>query len=189
MAISNVSIANGALQRLGAKRIESLTQDHPNARSMNAAFTRVRDRLLRRYDWNFAISRASIAADGDDSLWGDWNRYSLPNDYIKLLRDDESGTHVDWKIEGLYILTADASPLEIRYIARIEDPNYYDALFTETFACKLALECCEEITQSTSRKESIKDDYEKAIAEARRLGAIEKPAMEFVEDDWLAARR
>ena len=38
MAISRVQLANRALQKLGAKRIESLTQDHPNARSMNAAF-------------------------------------------------------------------------------------------------------------------------------------------------------
>ena len=36
MAISDVTVANRALQKLGAKRIESLTQDTPNARSINA---------------------------------------------------------------------------------------------------------------------------------------------------------
>ena len=190
MATSTVAIANRALQKLGAKRIESLTQDHPNARSMNAAFALTRDAELRRYDWSFAIKRASIAADAtDETILNTYNRYGLPNDFLKLIRDDESGAAVDWRIEGLFIISEDASPLEIRYVARIEDPNYYDALFIEAFADKLALVTCEEITQSTSRKESIKDDYEKAIAEARRLGAIEKPAMEFVEDDWLAARR
>ena len=57
-------------------------------------------------------------------VWGGWTRYSLPNDFLRLIRDDESGLDVDWKIEGLYILSADASPLEIRYIANIEDPNF-----------------------------------------------------------------
>ena len=189
MATSEVAIANRALQKLGASRISSLTQDDPNARSMNAAFDLVRDAELRRYDWSFAIKRESIAADATDTTWGDWNRYPLPNDFLKLIRDDESESNLDWRIEGLYIVTADASPLEIRYVARVEDANYYDALFIEAFACKLALECCEEITQSTSKKESIKDDYDKAVAEARRLGAIEKPAMVFPEDEWLAARR
>lgn len=189
MTVSNVQIANRALQKLGAKRISSLSQDHPNARSMNAAFATVRDMELRRYDWSFAIKRESIAADGDETTWGGWNRYSLPNDFIKLLRDNESGTHVDWKIEGQYIVSADASPLEIRYIARIEDPNFYDALFVEAFAGRLATECCEEITQSPSKMEGIKRQYDEDIAEAKRIGAIEKPAQDFPEDPWLTAMR
>lgn len=186
---SKVQIANGALQKLGAKRIESLTQDHPNARSMAAAYDGVRRAMLRRYNWSFAIKRASIAADGDDPTWGDWNQYSLPNDFLKLIRDDETGTFVDWKIEGLYILSADASPLQIRYVADIDDPNYYDALFEEAFSTKLALETCEEITQSTSKKAGLQEDYNECIAEARREGAIEKAAQDFSEDEWLAARR
>ena len=189
MAISNVQIANRALQKLGAKRISSLTQDHPNARSMNAAFERVRAAEIRRYDWSFAIHRASIAADASGPTWGDWNRYSLPNDFIRLLRDDESGGFVDWKIEGNYILSMDESPLQIRYLREITDPTYFDPLFAEALAGRLALECAKEITDSTSDKESIKSDYDRDIAEARRVGAIEKAAQEFSEDPWLTAMR
>lgn len=189
MAASNVSIANRALQKLGAKRISSLGQDNPNARSMNACFEAVRKGELRRYAWSFAIKRASIAADGDQSEWGGWNRYSLPDDFIRLLRDDETNTLLDWKIEGLYILSKQASPLQFRYVAHIEDPNFYDSLFMEVFAGRLALETCEEITQSTAKKESIKDDYKADIAEAKNIGAIEKEAQQFPEDEWLAARR
>lgn len=186
---SKVGIANGALQKLGAKRIESLTQDHPNARSMNAAYDGVRDALLREYPWSFAIKRESIAADADGPTWGDWNRYSLPNDFICLLRDDESGLAVDWRIEGLYILSADASPLQIRYIAKIDDPNYYDALFSEALSISLAVETCEEITQSTSKKAGLMKNLDDTLAKARMLGAIEKPAQDFNEDEWVSARR
>ena len=189
MATSNVAIANGALQRLGAKRIESLTQDHPNARSMNAAFEGVRRQLLRKYDWSFAIKRDSLAADGDKTTWGNHNRFGLPNDYIRLLLDDESGSRVDWQIEGLFIVTDDSAPLDIRYIADIIDPNYFDSLFTEAFECALAAKCCKEITGSETRVGSINEDFDDAIADAKRVGAIEKPAREFPEDDWLAARR
>jgi hypothetical protein len=189
MAVSETQIANRALQKLGAARIESLTQNSPNARSMAAAYAMTRDAELRRYDWSFAIKRDSIAADANDTSWGGWKRYGLPNDFARLIRDDETQAYVDWRIEGRYIVTADDSPLKIRYIARVEDPNLFDPLFIEALACKLALETCEEITQSTSKKQSIKDDYDIAIAEARRLGAIEKPAQEFNEDPWLSARR
>lgn len=188
MATSNVAIANAALQKLGEARIELLTQDHPNARSMNGAFARCRGMELRRYTWGFAVKRESIAADGDQTTWGEWNRYSLPNDFIRLIRDNETGQRTDWRIEGIYIVTADASPLDIRYVARIEDPNLYDDLFAEALACRLALETCEQITGSTSKKESIKDDYKEAIAEAKRIGAIEKEAQTFPDDDWLNSR-
>ena len=186
---SKVDLANGALQKQGASRIESLTQNHKNARAMNAAYAGVRTSLLRTYTWGFAVKRASIAADSDGPTWGDWNRYTKPNDFLRLVRDDETGLAVDWKIEGDYILSADAAPLEIKYIADIDDPNKYDSLFQEAFSVKLALETCEEITQSTSKKAGLERDYDNCIAEAKRIGAIEKEAQEFPEDEWVSARR
>lgn len=189
MAVSKVGIANLALQKLGVSRkLESLSQDHPNARTLNLAYEPMRRAELRRYDWSFAISRASIAADANGPEWGDWNRYTKPNDFLRLLRDDESGINVDWKIEGIYILSADAAPLEIRYIADIDAPEQYDPLFVEAFACRLALQCCEEITQSTSKIASVTEQYKDAIAEAKRLGAIEEAAREAPEDSWVLAR-
>lgn len=189
MALSETAICNGALQRLGAKRIEALTQDHPNARSMNAAYSRRRDALLRRYDWGFAVKRASIAADGDAPVWGDWNRYSKPSDLIRLIRDDETGYEVDWKVEGGFILSADAAPIEIKYIAQITDPNLFDSVFVEALECSLAMATCEEITQSTSKLGAVTDAYKDAISEAKRCGAIENGAREFMEDSWITARR
>lgn len=188
MATSKVAIANGALQRLGAKRVEALSQDHPNARTMNAAYEPVRKALLRKYDWSFAIARDSIAADADGPTWGDWDRYTKPNDFLRLLRDNETGRAVDWKIEGDFILSADGAPLEIRYIADIDDPNRYDSTFIEAFECALALRCCKEVTGSNALKDSIKGDFEDALDEAKRIGAIEKEAADFPEDDWISAR-
>lgn len=189
MAVSKVLIANVALQKLGSPtRLESLTQNHPNARTMNAAYNTIRDAEIRRYDWGFAIKRVSIAADPDQTEWGQWNRFSLPGDYIRLIRDDETGKSVDWRIEGQFIVTADAAPLSIRYLARIEDPNFYDSLFIEALAAKLAYQTCKEITGSTNQQAICKDDYDFAIAEAKRTGAIEKPAQDAPEDDWVNVR-
>jgi hypothetical protein len=195
MAVSEVAIANAALQKLGVSRkLESLTQDHPNARTMNLAYERIRDAELRRYDWGFSIRRASIAADGSQTVWGDWNRYSIPNDFMKLMRDDESNQATDWRIEGgaegegSFIITADASPLDIRYVAKVLDPNAFDSLFREAVACKMAHDTCKEVTGSTELKNSLMQDYTFAINEAKRIGAIEKPAQRFPEDPWVNAR-
>lgn len=188
MATSNVAIANAALQKLGDARIESLDQNSSNARSVSAAFTRTRDKLLRQYNWAFAIKRASVAADANETLYGGLNRYSLPNDFIRLILDPEDSTAVDWRIEGQYIVTKDAAPLEFRYIARIEDPNYFDSTFIDAFAADLAYEICAEITGSSGAQDRAAVDKRDAIAEAKRCGAIEKPAQGFPEDGWLSAR-
>lgn len=194
MATSKVAIANLALQKLGAKRISSLSQDHPNARSMNAAYDACRQKELRRYEWNFSIRRTSIAVDPTQTAWGSHNRFGLPGDYLYLIRDDETGQSVDWTIEagsaseGRFIITDDATPLPIKYVADIDDPTFYDSLFVEVLACSLALHCCEEITGSTAKKDGIAKDYLFAVQQATSQGSIEKPAPAFPEDDWLNAR-
>lgn len=190
MAVSDVSICNRAIQKLGSSaRISALSESSANARSMNAAFEPVRRALLRKYTWSFAIARESIAADGDGPLWGDWNRYSLPNDFLRLLRDDESGVRTDWKIEGQYIVTADESPLEIRYIRDVTDPTEFDTMFVEVFSTALAIATCKEITDSTAMKESLKDDMKTEIADAKKIGAIEKGPQEDEEDTFILAMR
>ena len=189
MATSEVAIANLALQKLGvSKRLESLTQDHPNARTMSLAYEPTRDAELRRYTWGFSIARASIAADGAQTVWGAWNRYSLPNDFLRLIRDNETLQAVDWRIEGLFIITKDASPLKIRYVSKVTDPNSFDPLFREALACKLALQTCKEVTGSDSAKDRVTKEYVFAIAQARQTSAIEKEAQEFPIDEWLNAR-
>lgn len=188
MATSKVAICNRALQRLGAERIESLSQNHPNARSMNAVYDPVRERLLRKHKWNFALARASIAADPAGPTWGDWTRYALPGDFLRLIRDDETGVRVDWKIEGLFILSRDSAPLEFRYISNITSPSTFDSTFREVLSCALALETCEEITQSTQKKQGIMQDMKVLMDEAAATNSWEKDADVPVEDDWILAR-
>jgi hypothetical protein len=100
MAISKVSVANIALQKLSSGKISALDQDHPNARTMDRAYDPCRKKELRRYDWGFAIKRASLPADSEGPVWGNYNRFALPNDYLRILFDDESGQAVRWKIEA-----------------------------------------------------------------------------------------
>lgn len=188
MATSDTSIANLALQKLGSKRISSLTQLVPNATSMNACYEAVRDAEIRRYNWGFATKRAQIAVDPAQTLWGKWNRFALPGDYLRLIRDDETNIAVDWRIESGFIVTAASAPLFIRYIARIVDPTQFDSLFIPAFAGRLAMWTCEEITGSTTKKQNIQTDYDADIAEARRLGAIEAGAQSFPDDDWVNSR-
>lgn len=187
---SVVEICNRALQKLGAKRITSLTQDTPNARSCNVAYEVLKKAELRSHPWNFAIKRAELAADATDPDWGRSKSFTLPEDFLRLLDDypEDLSNSKDWQIEGRKIITDDSAPLYIRYIYDVTDPNEFDALFSEALSSRLAMELCEEITQSNSKIATMESMYTKTIREARRINAIENVAAKPPEDEWVTVR-
>ena len=190
-AVSSVTIANRALQRLGATRISSLTQNFPNARSINNAYDTTRRRLLRLYTWAFAKSRASLPMASTQTVFDQLNMFPLPTDFIRLYRDPGYSASVqsrrDWEIEEGNIITTDGAPLNIRYIADITDESKFDPLFVEAFACLLAYECCEEITGSAEKRQLLSADMKEIIRQARFVNSIERNPDQPVEDDWLVA--
>lgn len=182
---SAVQICNLALQKLGAARINSLTEDGRNARECNAAYELMRDAELRAHPWNFARARAQLAEDSTAPDFGFDHQYTLPSDFLRLHPDSEVD---DWQIEGRKILTDDDAPLEIIYIKRVTDTAQFDALFVVALANRLAMQLCEKITQSNTKKAEALRDYVLSIREARRVNAIENVATDPPDDPWITAR-
>lgn len=60
LATTQLDIANRALLRLGAKKIDSLTEDSDRARACDAEVDEVRQETLRAHPWNFARKRARL---------------------------------------------------------------------------------------------------------------------------------
>ena len=196
---SDVQIANRALTKLGARRILSLNDDVKEARAINSMFELVRDSELRAHPWNFAMTRASLAALVATPAWGFAYQFQLPADclrvlqvneeyYVANLTDYRTRLDVPFQIEGGKVLTDVVAPLKIRYVARIEDTQAWDTCFVEAFASKLAYETCEEITQSNTKKQEIAADYAMMIKQAKRMDAIENPPDPFADDSWLLSR-
>lgn len=187
---SEVEIANRALQRLGEGRITALTEASVSARAITTAFATVRDAELRAHPWNFSVKRAQLAASGTAPAFGPANAFALPSDFLRLLPQDvgRQANDSDWVIEGQSILTDDSTPLEIRYVRRVTDPNQMDPLFREALALRLAKELCEQITQSNTKIQLINSDYQAIIAKARNADAMEVPAEEPPEDTWVTVR-
>jgi len=187
---SNVEIANRALQKLGAKRIVSLTEDSRNGRAVNAAFEVLKEAELRKHPWNFAVKRASLAASATAPLFTKSNSFPLPSDFLRLLAPDEEDNtnYRDWQIEGRSIVTNDDAPLEIRYVSNVDDPNEMDVLFREALSMKIAEELAEELTQSNQKKAEAVQAYMQKIGEARRANAFERVSQSQPEDVWITVR-
>jgi hypothetical protein len=60
--------------------------------------------------------------------------------------------------------------------------------FKVAFAARLAMELCEEITQSGAKRQLAQAEYTAALREAVRVGAIEKAPEPLPDSEWLLVR-
>jgi len=104
------------------------------------------------------------------------------------LADYRNSEDVDYVVEDNMVLTNLSSPLSIRYGASIADPQKWDALFREVLACRLAVELCEDLTQSSTKREFAWEEYKNAIVVARRASAVERLPASIPDDAWIFSR-
>lgn len=196
---SQVQIANRALTKVGESRILSLSDDVEAARTLSSVWDVLRDAEYRMRNWNFTITRASLAALVAAPNWGYTSQYQLPSDCIRVVQVDEyfpgpsmsdyrNSSEAAWQIEGGRILTDLTAPLKIRYISRVEDTGLWDALFVEVFACRLAVEIAERLTQSDSKRQLAWKEYNEAVRVAVRSDAVENPPEPLPDSSWILSR-
>lgn len=195
MPFSQVEIVNGALTHCGEPSITSLNQETKSARVVKRNYDLVRKRVLSKYRWNFAKARAELAADATNPDFGFSYRHRLPSDFIQLVGiydDVESqanytSSRVAFKHEGDFLLS-DTTPLQIVYVADIDDPSKYDASFAAVLEYYLATKIFYDLTKGTERYQALVQEREKAVKEARFNHAIENTPEIFEASDWLDSR-
>lgn len=189
-APSVVSICNRALQKLGVSRINAIDEDSNNARACERCYESLRDALLREFTCGFAIKRAELAAESPAPTWGRARAYPLPADYIALAPDYEEDATLarDYLIEDGKILSDWSDPLYIRYVSQVTDPNKMDALFRELLAHDMAIEMCEELTQSAKKRDALVRDRGAIESLAKRAQSKERPAVEAPDSSWVTSR-
>ncbi len=201
---SKTDIANLALVKLGESRIISIDDDNKKAGTIKAIFDLQRDSEMRKKRWSFTLKRALLAADVATPVYGYNVQFQLPTDCLRILSlgdfdlsadlSDYTGSNVaPYSIEGRKLMidipALDANgALPLRYIARVEDTQQWDACFVEAFACRLAMEACETLTQSTDRFNKAERQYRMALQEAARANAIELPSQRIADDTWMLSR-
>lgn len=198
---SQVQIVNQALTKLGAARVVDIGDDTNNARTMRAIYDIKRDAELADQMWTFAIKRALIPASSTAPAFGWARAFPLPTDCLRVVQVGEQFCFYDQGEDGeaLFqvetdpdtgrsaILTDQASPLALRYISRVTNPGLYPPLFVESFACRLAAESCEQLTQNLSKREAAWAERREAIRAARRVNAIEQPPQRQPATSWVRA--
>ena len=193
-----VDICNLALQKLGCNKIASFKppDNSPNARAVTRVYYRLLDAMLRDYQWTFAIQRFQLAAGTTPPLFGYTYSYPLPAGWRKIVpilnkeqwywggsngsNGQAGGSPLgrDYSLEGNSILTNRTSPLNVRLVMYIDDTTKFDSCFDEALATMIAIEICEELTQSNTKKASLQAEFKQWIDAAKFANAIENPPHE-----------
>lgn len=191
---SQTRIANRALTLMGSsKRILSLGDPSPEAKTMLALFDGARDATLAAHPWNFALARAALPSLSTPPAYGYAFAYQLPADCLRWLPPGRGDR--DWyraEQEGGRLLSDVSAPLRVRYIARVEDVALWSAGFADALAYRLAAEAAEPLTADKGTSDRMMRGWQAQLGAARRQDGAATGDDDAGDDDaqseWLGAR-
>lgn len=203
MAASDVDIVNMALGHLGDEaNVSSIAPSDGTAQADAAArvYAHIRDWLLERFPWKFALRRATLAERSDITM-GSWDHvYAEPNNCLRIVNilpsgylTDNAGVDYDTETDdtGQGLILTDAQDATGRFIARITDPGKFTPGFTEAFSWFLAASLAGPIIKGeTGRAEAIRCVQMATIAFASAAGLSANQARVRLNHipDFIAAR-
>lgn len=179
---NKLDIINSALVSLGAPPVQDLNANTA-AKAAAAFWPLVLPATLRSHPWNFAVARRTLAPLAAAPDHGYSQAFPLPSDWIRTLSTSEE----DFKSEGRKIL-CNASILQLRYIAMVEDPARFDALFCDALAAHLAAKLAYPLTKSASQTDVCWGAYKEILRLARSVDSLEEPADDFEESSLITSR-
>lgn len=183
--MSEVSICNSGLIRIGATRIASLTEESKEAFLCFEQYPILRDEVLAAHPWNFAIKRATLPILGSTPSFGFGYEFQIPTDCLRVIELNEK--HNDYQVEGDKLLY-DQDTVAIRYIARIEDTTKYSPMFVSALSARIAADLAYPLVQSNTVARDMKAHYERLLSEAKTVDAQEGTPPVLVDDTWLNSR-
>lgn len=198
---STVDIANYALNSLGANNISSFEENSKPARLINQRFDSVRDSVFRAHPWNCLLRRAELAKESDSPAFGYANQFVLPtNPYCLRVLEFSNGTlsypqdnmfnntgGPVFVIEGRKLLS-DESVAKIKYVARVTDPQEYDANLIDALAAAIAFEVSYAITGSNTVKQMMAAEYSDKLKQAAFVDGTEGAPQRLEASEFIESR-
>lgn len=188
---SETEVCNIVLSLLGADEIENLSEESKEAMICSRQYGRLRDAVLRSHPWNFAVRRASLAAESGVTPSFEYTyQFPLPADYLRMIRTEAEslGYDDDYRIEstatGNKLLSND-STVKIEYIAQVTNVALWDAAFVDVLTARMAAEIAFAITDNATLAENMRTIYADKLREARNTDAQEGVPREISRSGWV----
>jgi hypothetical protein len=178
---TDVEICQMALDHIGAKQINTLTDACQEARACRRLYPAARDQVLRDFPWDFAERRRALTLLTIPNLYGYDYCYQYPPDchqVREIYRSPLSLPPIEYKVAypddvtGKVILTNQDAAVLI-YTFKVTNPALFDAGFTVALSWRLASDLAMPLTKSLKMQEAMLQIYMHNIAAAGRADALE----------------
>lgn len=196
MAITEVSICNSALAKVGAGRITSLSDTSVQGQLAREQYAKLRDSLLMEHPWKFAVGRKELGLSVYVPKYEYEKAFQLPPDLLRIIDTNLSefpsigetpwDTEIDPDTQLRYLVTNEDS-VTIKYIKLVGEA-FFTPLFAEVLAWRCAAEWAYALTQNASLATLFDQKYKEKIREARSFSAMEASPKVVEADDWFLSR-
>jgi hypothetical protein len=186
LAISEVSISNMALVKLGQEPITSISQDTKNARLCNAVFEICRNEVLESHPWAFATKTVEMATVDAEDTMEEWaHLYQLPADHLRpiCIFDEKE----EYEIRDGYLM-CNSEPVVFKYIWENTNPGTWSYTFAQCLSWRIAAEIAYAVTKSTTVAEKMMAGFTMSLGPARYNDAHKKGSTTVIVDDFLDVR-
>jgi len=195
---SAVGICNLALGHLKIEPISAIAPPVTHNEIICAQYYDItRQAVLESLQPAFAIKRATVAADTATPAFGwDYQSGTMPSDFIGLIGLYNSVGNLlintnnqYYSFEGNIILTDQAAPYYIQYIADIQDVSKYDYLFVMNFSYALAVAMSEAFKTSSTLLQVINAKWDEWNSKARTANYKHGGIIRVNESPYINSRR
>ena len=193
---SDIEICNVALSRVAQTQpIVSFSEKSKAAELCSVFYKQLRELVLTDFPWPFAESIVTLADIGTPAPgWA--FRYRYPADCLKvreiiqpgqrspLTADLQIPFRIGYDVGGRVIHT-DQPDAGVRFTFRVEDSTFFDALFTDALAWRLAMELALPLSSKPELQQFATQQYGAALTSAEASAFNEsqddpEPESEFV---------
>ncbi|MBK3439269.1 MULTISPECIES: hypothetical protein [unclassified Pseudomonas] len=196
---SDIEICNLALSRVAVtKAIASFTERSIEAEQCRVLYPHLRGLVLQEFPWPFAESIVALASLGSPAPgWA--FRYRYPADCLKIRnivqpgfrRALSSDMEIPYQIgydAGGRVIHTDQPEAVCRFTFKVEDSTFFDALFVEALAWRLAMDLALPLTSKADLQQFAAQQYQMALTLAEGSAFQESQSDPEPESEFVTVR-
>lgn len=189
---TDISVCSNAVLQLGKSAISSFDQGGDIAALCKSIYPQERRTLLREFAWNCVTDRTILAPMATKPAFRYSAQFAPPADFLRLIGvggyQIGDPNCIDFKLEKGKIL-ASGTALPIEYVFDNENVETWDSKLVELLSARMLWKLAYPLTQSTSLRDTLANEYKEMAKVARSIDSQENPSQELSDDFTLISGR
>lgn len=171
------TICNAALDILGERPVQTLTDNRAEVRWFLRNYTPYVQTALRQNIWNFACELWELNRDATDPAFRWKYRYGLPNGWLRVLPPTydgwRTGQRISYEVKSNFVYVDKELNFRVELIMDRQNPGDWDPLFANLIAARLAQGMAHSLTHKSTFMKLATDMATQAYDIAESVNAVE----------------